>query len=114
MCRLGLLVFNNLNKNMAITIKEYELYGLPPLPNIYASIKGTYSVKKMLGVYIISFTTYFQASADDPVITQKDMAFSIESLPVPPVLYTMIYDHIKKQLDPNYGTDQQTLIFFDD
>jgi hypothetical protein len=99
---------------MAIVIEEYQLFGLPPLPNIYVSIKGSYSVKKMPSAYIISFTAYFQASAGDPVITQRDMAFSIEALPVPPILYTMIYDYIKKQLDPNYGTAQQSLVFSDD
>lgn len=98
---------------MAIIIEEYQLYGLPPLPNIYVSIKGSYNVKKMPSAYIISFTAYFQASAGDPVITQRDMAFSIDALPVPPILYTMIYDYIKKGLDPHYGTDQQTLVFTD-
>jgi hypothetical protein len=111
---------------MGFTIQTYQLYGLPPLPNIYVSIKGSYAVKKQLipingNSYIITFTTYFQASPEDPVITQKDMSFSIQALPTPAVLYLIIYDYIKGQLseglpkvDPYYGTEQQALVFQDD
>ena len=102
---------------MGSTIETYSLHGLPPLPNIYFSIKGSYSVKKdrpVKGAYQIFCTAYFSASKNEPVITQIDMPFSIEALPVPPILYKMIYDYIKKQLDPNYGTAQQSLVFSDD
>jgi len=101
---------------MGFTIETYKLLGLPPLPNIYVSIKGSYSVKKQLNpaqvgtnTYIITFTTYFQASPEDPVITQKEMCFSIQALPNPAVLYLIIYDYVKGQLDPN-----QQLVFTDD
>jgi hypothetical protein len=106
---------------MGFTIQTYQLFGLPSLPNIYVSIHGSYAVKKLLDSYIITFTTYFQASPEDPVITQKDMSFSIQALPSPAVLYLIIYDYIKGQLDPYYGTEreapveqQQLLVFQDD
>jgi hypothetical protein len=104
---------------MGFTIQTYQLYGLPPLPNIYVSIKGSYAVKKQIipingNSYIITFSTYFQASPEDPVITQKDMSFSIQVLPNPAVLYLIIYSYIKGQLDPYYGTEQQALVFQDD
>jgi len=104
---------------MGFIIRTYQLLGLPPLPNIYVTIKGSYSVKKQLipingDSYIITFTTYFQASTEDPVITQKDMSFSIQALPNPAVLYKIIYDYIKGQLDPYYMYNNQTLTFTDD
>jgi hypothetical protein len=106
---------------MGFTIETYQLLGLPSLPNIYVTIKGSYAVKKQLipahagsGTYIITFTTYFQASPEDPVITQKDMCFSIQALPNPAVLYLIIYDFVKGQLDPYYMSNQQTLTFTDD
>jgi len=99
---------------MGFIIGTYQLLGLPPLPNIYVTIKGSYAVKKLLDTYIITFTTYFQASQEDPVITQKDMSFSIQALPNPAVLYKIIYDYIKGQLDPYYMYNNQTLMFIDD
>jgi hypothetical protein len=104
---------------MGFTIQTYQLLGLPALPNIYVSIKGSYAVKKQLipingNSYIITFTTYFQASPEYPVITQKDMSFSIQALPTPAVLYKIIYEYIKGQLDPYYATEQQALVFQDD
>jgi hypothetical protein len=106
---------------MGFTIQTYQLYGLPSLQNIYVTIKGSYSVKKagtyqspFTDPYIIIFTVYFQASLNDPVITQKDMVFGIQSLPNPAVLYKIIYDYIKGQLDPYYATPEQTLEFTDD
>ncbi len=102
---------------MGFTIETYSLYGLPPLPNIYCSIQGSYSVKKnrpVKGYYQIFCTAYFSASKNDPVITEKDMLFQIEVLPNPAVLYKIIYDYIKGQLDPYYMSNQQTLTFTDD
>ena len=105
---------------MGFTIETYQLLGLPPLPNIYVSIKGSYAVKKQLDTYIITFTVYYSASPNDPVITQKDMSFSIQVLPSPANLYIEIYQYIKSQLDPYYvcsslsPSDQHTLTFTDD
>jgi hypothetical protein len=102
---------------MGFTIETYSLYGLPPLPNIYVSIQGSYSVKKnrpVKGYYQIFCTAYFSASKNDPVITEKDMLFQIEVLPNPAVLYLIIYDYVKGQLDPYYNTEQQTLVYTDD
>ena len=99
---------------MGFTIETYQLLGLPPLPNIYVSIKGSYSVRKQLNTYIISFTVYYSASKDDPVITQKEMSFNIQALPNPANLYDSIYTYIKGQLDPYYMSNQQVLTFTDD
>ena len=102
---------------MGFTIETFQLYGLPPLPNIYDSIQGSYSVKKnhpTEGAYTISFTVYYSASPNDPVITQKDMSFVIQALPSPAVLYLIIYDFVKGQLDPYYLSNQQVLTFSDD
>jgi hypothetical protein len=102
---------------MGFIIEKYRLYGLPELPNIYASIKGSYSVKKntaITGDYQLLFTVSFSASQNDPVITQKDMSFCLQSLPSPAVLYLVIYEYIKGQLDPYYMSNQQTLTFTDD
>jgi hypothetical protein len=102
---------------MGFIIETYSLYGLPPLPNIYVSIQGSYSVKKNFptpGVYTISFTTYYSSSQNDPVITQKDMFFNIQALPNPVDLYKIIYEYVKGQLDPYYLSNQQTLTFTDD
>lgn len=107
---------------MGFTINSYQLYGLPVAVPIYVSIHGSYSVKKAPavitvptdGLYNITFTVYFQASANDPVITQKEMSFVIQALPNPAVLYLIIYDYIKGQVDPFYESSQQTLVFRDD
>ena len=102
---------------MGFTIDNYPLYGLPALPNIYVTIKGSYRIEKnvfMAGNYYISFTVYYSASPDAPVITQKDMSFSIQALPNPAVLYLIIYDYIKGQIDPYYQSNLQTLSFTDD
>jgi hypothetical protein len=99
---------------MGFIIEIYQLYGLPPLPNIYVSIKGSYAVKKLLDTYIITFTTCFSASKADPVVTQKEMSFSVQLLPSPADLYSLIYENIKLTLDSAYRTPQQTLQFVDD
>ena len=90
---------------MGFIIQTYCLYGLPPLPNIYVSIHGAFQIKKLpeqTGPYLVTFTVYYSASPNDPVITQKDMSFNIQALPNPAVLYQIIYDYIKGQLDPYY------------
>ena len=106
---------------MGFTIETYSLYGLPPLPNIYCSIQGSYSVKKnrpVKGAYQILCTAYFSASKNDPVITEKEMSFNIEALPSPANLYKIIYDYVKGQLAQSAGSvgadPQQTLTIIDD
>jgi len=101
---------------MGFLISSYQLYGLPVAVPIYVSIHGSYTVKKesLLNCYNITFTTYFQASQEDPVITQKDMSFNIQALPNPAVLYKIVYDFVKGQLDPYYMSNQQILTFIDD
>ena len=97
---------------MGFTITEYQLYGLPPLPNIYVSIQGSFIVKKnhpVLGDYTISYTVYFQAASNKPVITKEDQFLSLQSLPHPADLYTVIYSNIKSTLNVN-----NDLIFTDD
>jgi len=42
------------------------------------------------------------------------MSFNIQALPNPAVLYLIIYDYVKGQLDPYYNTEQQTLVYTDD
>ena len=89
---------------MGFTIETYSLYGLPPLPNIYVSIQGSYSVKKNMpvqGYYQITFTIYFSASKNDPVITEKQMLFEIQELPEPADIYSVIYGHIKTNINPD-------------
>ena len=121
---------------MGFIIETYQLYGLPPLPNIYVSIRGTYTIQKnydlpsypnssglTLPYYSISFKVYYSAcseaagpsgSPNAPVITQKDMNFNIQALPNPAVLYLIIYDYVKGQIDPYYQSNRQALSFTDD
>jgi hypothetical protein len=103
---------------MGFTIANYSLLGLQNIQNFYVSIKAGYKISKIVSPglygYNILFTVYFQASSSSPVITQRIQTFDIQTLPSPADLYVIIYNNIKLTLDPNYGTDQQTLVFFDD
>jgi len=107
---------------MGFTIANYSLLGLQNIQNLYCTIKGGYTVSKIISPgYNISFTIYFQASQNSPVITQYIQTFNIQALPNPAVLYLIIYDYIKGQLDPHYMSNQQlrsdgveTLTFTDD
>ena len=109
---------------MGFTILNYSLFGLQP-QNFYVSIHGTYQIRKDLNCYAVMFTVYYHGSHGSsttawsrgeghPAITQKDTCFSIEQLPDPANIYPMIYNTIKKTLDPQYQTDEQTLVFTDD
>jgi hypothetical protein len=94
---------------MGFTIATYSLYGLPPLSNIYVSIRGAFQIKK--NQQIVYTNQYGDPSAglDSEAKTQKDMCFSINTLPHPADLYTVIYDNIKQQLNTNGD-----LVFVDD
>ena len=98
---------------MGFTISNYSLFGLQP-QNFYVSIHGTYQIRKDLNCYAVMFTVYYHVSQGHPAITQKDTCFSIEQLPDPANIYPIIYDTIKKTLDPQYQTNEQTLVFTDD
>ena len=116
---------------MGFIVLNYSFLGLQP-QNWYVTIKGSYQVRKIESLmpgdnsaslnvpslttpyYTITFTVYYAASPNAPVITQKDMSFCIQSLPNPAVLYSSIYDYVKGQLDPYYNSIQQTLTFTDD
>jgi hypothetical protein len=109
---------------MGFTIANYSLLGLQNIQNLYCTIKGGYTVSKIVAPnvspsalssgYNISFTVYFQASQNSPVITQYIQTFNIQALPNPAVLYKIIYDYVKGQLDSYYMSNQQTLEFTDD
>jgi hypothetical protein len=91
---------------MGFTISNYSLFGLQP-QNFYVSILGSYTIKKnhpVIGHYTISYTIYYSSSKAQPVITKKDAYFSIEHLPEPANIYTVIYNEIKKDIDPQYST----------
>jgi len=64
--------------------------------------------------YTITFSIYYQSSANAPVINDQYMSFNIQALPSPANLYIEIYNYIKGQLDPYYLSNQQTLEFTDD
>ena len=101
---------------MGFTIANYSLFGLQP-QNFYVSIIGTYSVKKnypVIGHYTIMYVVYYSSSKSQPVITQKEQIINLDQLPDPANIYTVIYDMIKKSIDPQYNTDTQTLVFTDD
>ena len=116
---------------MGFIVSNYSHLGLQP-QNWYVTIKGSYQVQKIESLmpgnnspslnlpglftpyYSITFQVYFKASPNLRVINDRNMSFNIQALPNPAVLYLVIYDYVKGQLDPYYGTAQQTLIFTDD
>lgn len=101
---------------MGFLISNYSLQGLQP-QSFYVSIQGNFMINKTTGLngsfaglnmpgltmpyYSITFTVYYSASKNDPVITQKQMIFNIQELPEPADIYTVIYDHIKKTINPD-------------
>lgn len=104
---------------MGFTIELFQLFGLPPLPNIYVSIHGSYKIEKRnfpgeSGSYILIFTVFYQASKDHPVISERLMTLNVSSLPSPANVYNVIYEHVKEVLDPNYGSPAQSLVYIDD
>jgi hypothetical protein len=85
---------------MGFTISNYSLFGLQP-QNFYASILGSYSIKKnhpVIGHYTITYVVYYSSSKGQEVITKLDAYFSIEQLPTPADIYITIYANIKASL----------------
>lgn len=100
---------------MGFTVENFSLFGLPELPNLYVSIKGSYSIAKLhpfLNTYEIKYVVHFSTS--NKHITKKDMYTHVQILPEPADIYTIIYDNIKKSLDPLFKTPSQTVTFADD
>jgi hypothetical protein len=85
---------------MGFTIANYSLFGLQP-QNFYVSIHGTFQIRKDPNCYVVIYTVYYHAMVNSPVITQKDMCFSLQELPEPANIYTVIYNEIKKNIDPD-------------
>lgn len=85
---------------MGFTISNYSLFGLQP-QNFYVSIHGTYQIRKDLNCYVVMFTIYYHGAPGNPAIMKKEDCFSIEQLPDPADIYTVIYNHIKKIINPD-------------
>lgn len=118
---------------MGFTVSNYSHLGLQK-QNWYVTIKGSYQIQKIESLmsgdgqsptvsnsaginlpglvtpyYTITFQVYFKSSPNSQVINHQNMSFNIQALPNPAVLYLIIYDYVKGQLDPN-----QLLVFSDD
>jgi hypothetical protein len=94
-----------------------SMFGLPSLL-WYVTIAGAFQIKKgptvgLQGVpaYILVYTVQYKTNADQPTISSQDRCFSVGELPAD--LWAAIYDDIKKNLDPLYNTDGQSLEFTD-
>jgi hypothetical protein len=88
---------------MGFTISNYSLFGLQP-QHFYISIHGAYQIRKLpeqIGPYLVVFNIYYSSSKAQPVLTQKEQSFNLQLLPEPANIYTVIYNEIKKSLDPN-------------
>ena len=101
---------------MGFTVLNYSLDGLQP-QSFYVSIQGNYMINKTAGLhgssaglnmpgvtmpyYSVAFTVYYAASKNTPVIIQRQMLFTIGQLPEPANIYPMIYNHIKKTINPD-------------
>lgn len=101
---------------MGFTIESYGLFGLVP-QSFYVSIQGSYVVKKNQptpGAYLINYTVYYSSGKNSQLISEKATFTITQAMPTPADVYVIIYEDIKLNLDPNYGTDRQTLVFNDD
>ena len=87
------------------------LFGLPSLA-WYISINGAFQIKKGPGnVYIVVYVVQYKTAVNQPVISQQDRCVWVDNLPLD--LWAMIYTDIKKNMDPFYDTDSQSLEFTD-
>lgn len=102
---------------MGFLVSEYVLLGVL-LKNVYVSIKGRYSVFNnsfyhgMPQKYRIESNYWLSVSKFSPTVQSNSI--SIDTNTLPKDFYFSIYEEVKKSIDPNYGTPQQTLIFTDD
>ena len=95
---------------MGFTVANYSLFGLQP-QNFYVTIRGGFMIEKNnipspngpIWIYTVRYTVYYSSSKVQPVITQKDMSFNLQELPDPANIYTVIYNEIKKDIDPQYS-----------
>lgn len=88
---------------MGFTISNYSLFGLQP-QSFYVSIHGAYHIRKLpedIGPYLVVFTIYYHGSKGYPAITQKEHSFNIQELPEPADVYVLIYNEIKKNINPD-------------
>ena len=88
---------------MGFTISNYSLFGLQP-QNFYVSVLGSYTIKKnhpVLGYYTISYTVYYSSSKGQEILMKKEQYCNLELLPDPANIYPMIYNEIKKTINPD-------------
>ena len=103
---------------MGFFISSYPLLGIQ-LQNVYVSIKGRYSIQNssfaygMSKRYQIYADYWFSVGKDQPTVQCNSIMINTDDLPAGPV-YSMIYENIKKNIDPQYSTPEQTLTFTDD
>ena len=85
-----------------------SLFGLPSF-SWYVSIKGTYTIEKnifMAGIYRIRYQTYYSASASTDAKISEVQFMSLQQLPEPADVYSIIYANIKLVLgDLSYTDD---------
>jgi hypothetical protein len=94
---------------MGFTIANYSLFGLQP-QNFYVSIHAGFTIEKNnipspngpIWIYVVRYVVYYSSSKSQPVITQKEQSFNLQELPEPANIYTVIYNEIKKNIDPQY------------
>ena len=101
---------------MGFTINEYKLLGVP-LQNVYVSIKARYYIMNsnfMYGIqskYQITSDYWFSVSENSPSVEFGSVIINTDFLPSD--IYATIYEKIKSQIDPKYGTPEATLVFND-
>lgn len=93
---------------MGFTVENYSLFGLLT-QNFYVSIRGCFNIEKnnipspngSIWIYNIRYTVYYSSNKLQPAITQKEQKLNLEQLPDPANVYTVIYNEIKKNIDPD-------------
>ena len=101
---------------MGFKINEYKLLGVP-LQNVYVSIKSRYftiNSNFLSGIpnkYQISSEYWFSVTENSPTVEFGNVIINTEVLP--DNIFEAIYEKIKSQIDPNYGTPNATLVFTD-